>query len=171
MFKEELAEHGIRKFSLAPMSRALVKNHAEGTMANYALLTSFGQQYTESLKHLDSAVLNSDVPFVIAHDGKHQFQYCASNPAYSQQFQAAMSDHSNQLLKLLLAKYDGFKSVQRMADVGGGMGTTIARIVECYPHIQGINFELPHVVAIAPSHQGTHIYHLQLRKLVSGLHN
>ena len=159
-------------------------------MANYSLLAGFGQQFMDSLKHLDAAVLNSDIPFAVAHDGKHQFEYCASNPEYSTKFQAAMSDHSNQLLKLLLAKYDGFKSVQRMADVGGGTGTTIARIVECYPHIQGINFDLPHVVAIAPAHQGTHTHHrstfdvsiqheavalvstvFQLRKLVSRLHN
>ena len=185
-----MAEDGVRKFSLTPMSRALVKNHPEGTMANYSLLAGFGQQFMDSLKHLDAAVLNSDIPFAVAHDGKHQFEYCASNPAYSTKFQAAMSDHSKQLLKLLLAKYDGFKSVQRMADVGGGTGTTIARIVECYPHIQGINFDLPHVVAIAPAHQGTHTHHpstfdisiqheavalvstvFQLRKLVSRLHN
>lgn len=124
-------------------------------MANYSLLTSMGKEFTESCQNMSAAVLSSEVPFAIAHNGKHQFEYCESNSPYNQLFQAAMSDHSNQLVRLLLAKYsEGFKQVKRLVDVGGGVGTTVAKIVKHYPHIQGLNFDLPHVVAHAPQYPG-----------------
>lgn len=154
VFKEEARHDKRRTFRLTPMSSALIRNLPEGTMANYVLLTSLGQEFIESCKHLTAAVLESKVPFAMAHGGKHQFQYCAANPDYSNVFQAAMTDHSHQLVDLMLAKFEGFKDVQRMADVGGGVGTTIGRIVEQYPHIQGINFDLPHVIAHAPQREG-----------------
>ena len=39
-----------------------------------------------------------------------------------------------------------------MVDVGGGVGSAISTIVNEYPHIHGINFDLPHVIrTVAPS--------------------
>ncbi|MCL7041232.1 hypothetical protein MKW94_021473 [Papaver nudicaule] len=55
----------------------------------------------------------------------------------------------------VLVKYkDGFNGIGSLVDVGGGTGTMIAEIVKAYPHIQGINFDLPHVVATAPEQPG-----------------
>ena len=39
-------------------------------------------------------------------------------------------------------------------DVGGGIGSAAAEIVKSFPHIKGINFDLPHVVATAPMYDG-----------------
>ena len=39
-------------------------------------------------------------------------------------------------------------------DVGGGIGSAVAEIVKSFPHIKGINFDLPHVVATAPMYDG-----------------
>jgi precorrin-6B methylase 2 len=56
---------------------------------------------------------------------------------------------------VVLAEYkDGFSCVGSLVDVGGGTGGMIAEIVKAHPHIKGINFDLPHVVAIAPTRQG-----------------
>ncbi len=41
-----------------------------------------------------------------------------------------------------------------MVDVGGGIGGMISEIVKSYPQIKGINFDLPHVIAKAPVHDG-----------------
>ncbi|RZC64334.1 hypothetical protein C5167_008025 [Papaver somniferum] len=41
-----------------------------------------------------------------------------------------------------------------VVDVGGGTGTMIAEIVKANPHVQGINFDLPHVVATAADFPG-----------------
>lgn len=47
---------------------------------------------------------------------------------------------------------------------GCGKGALIAQIVKAYPHIHGINFDLPHVMATAPSisdvqHVGGDMFH------------
>ena len=47
----------------------------------------------------------------------------------------------------------GFK-LPSLVDVGGGNGSGLAEIVKSYPHIKGINFDLPHVVATAPIYDG-----------------
>lgn len=45
-----------------------------------------------------------------------------------------------------LKRYDGFKDVNVLVDVGGYQGATVAAIVAAHPHIRGINFDLPHVI-------------------------
>lgn len=49
---------------------------------------------------------------------------------------------------------DGSDDVETVVDVGGGTGGNLAEIVKAYPHIKGINFDLPHVVAAAPAYNG-----------------
>ncbi|XP_057248282.1 chavicol O-methyltransferase-like [Beta vulgaris subsp. vulgaris] len=45
-----------------------------------------------------------------------------------------------------------------LVDVGCGVERLVANIVKTYPHIKGINFDVPHVVANAPLHPGvTHV--------------
>lgn len=39
-------------------------------------------------------------------------------------------------------------------DVGGGHGSVMSAITAKYPHIKGINFDMPHVVQTAPSIPG-----------------
>jgi hypothetical protein len=39
-------------------------------------------------------------------------------------------------------------------DVGGGIGRALETIISSYPHIQGINYDLPHVIADAPTIPG-----------------
>ncbi|KAJ6859348.1 caffeic acid O-methyltransferase family protein [Populus alba x Populus x berolinensis] len=48
----------------------------------------------------------------------------------------------------------GSDDVETVVDVGGGTGGHLAEIVKAYPHIKGINFDLPHVVAAAPAYNG-----------------
>ena len=50
----------------------------------------------------------------------------------------------------IFSTYDGFKDVNTLVDLGGGHGEVISRIVAVYPHIHGINFDLPNVIRTAP---------------------
>lgn len=50
--------------------------------------------------------------------------------------------------------YRGFEEVKELMDVGGGDGAMIAKIVSMYPHIHGVNFNLPSVIAKSPTYQG-----------------
>ena len=56
-----------------------------------------------------------------------------------------------------LDKYEGFRDVKTMVDVGGGTGAVMRTIVKKHPHIHGIVFDLPQVIAqarLAPVDKG-----------------
>ncbi|KAL4205051.1 hypothetical protein AMTRI_Chr01g135200 [Amborella trichopoda] len=58
-------------------------------------------------------------------------------------------------MRALLNGCDGlFKDVNSVVDVGGGTGTALRATIEAYPHIRGINFDLPHVVDACVEQQG-----------------
>jgi len=65
--------------------------------------------------------------------------------------QKAMSGVSVPFVTALLDGYDGFGGVQRLVDVGGSAGDCLRMILRKHPHVrEGINFDLPEVVAKAP---------------------
>ncbi|KAL0360215.1 UNVERIFIED_CONTAM: Caffeic acid 3-O-methyltransferase [Sesamum radiatum] len=65
-----------------------------------------------------------------------------------------MRAHSTVLMKKTIKIYDDFSSLSSLVDVGGGTGTALAIIIAKYPHINGVNFDLPEVVQNAPSYHG-----------------
>ncbi|OWM63839.1 hypothetical protein CDL15_Pgr006101 [Punica granatum] len=69
-------------------------------------------------------------------------------------FNGAMSDNTSIVQKKILETYEGFMCLRTIVDVGGGTGTMLNLIVTKYPSIKGINFDLPHVIAEAPSYPG-----------------
>ncbi|KAM1373120.1 hypothetical protein ACFX2I_023857 [Malus domestica] len=66
-------------------------------------------------------------------------------------FKEGMACTSRIVMKAILSNYkDGFEGVGLIAHVGGSIGAAVAEIVNAHPHIRGINFDLPDVVARAP---------------------
>ncbi|CAK9216991.1 unnamed protein product [Sphagnum troendelagicum] len=63
-----------------------------------------------------------------------------------------MSSHSRIYVEAMLGAYHGFQDVNCLVDVGGCTGASLALITAKYPHIRGINFDLPHVVATSPTY-------------------
>jgi hypothetical protein len=57
-------------------------------------------------------------------------------------------------LSVLVREYEGFKDIKTLVDVGGGTGKTLESIISSYPHIHGINYDLPHVITDAPTIPG-----------------
>ncbi|XP_062106281.1 desmethylxanthohumol 6'-O-methyltransferase-like [Humulus lupulus] len=55
---------------------------------------------------------------------------------------------------ILPAYKDVFGCMGSLVDVGGGTGGDLYEIVRSQPHIKGINFDLPHVIATAPAYDG-----------------
>ena len=98
-------------------------------------------------------MLKSEEPFTNA-NGMNQFEYMKSHPAFLATFKNFLMDASAKLVPLLLSKYDGFEGVRRLVDVGGSSGIILAGIVQKYPQIHAINFDLPVVVASNPSFPG-----------------
>ena len=98
-------------------------------------------------------MLKSEEPFTNAH-GMNQFEYMKSHPAFLATFKNMLTAASAKLMPLLLSNYHGFEGVRRLVDVGGSSGLTLAGIVQKYPHIHAINFDLPEVVATNASLPG-----------------
>jgi caffeic acid 3-O-methyltransferase len=86
--------------------------------------------------------------------GKDFWNYTASNPEFNGIFNAAMVSVTKVNMKEILAIYDGFKDVNTLMDFGGGHGEALNLITDAYPHIHAINFDLPQVIATAPTRPG-----------------
>lgn len=93
------------------------------------------------------------------------FDYSSTDPRFNEVFNRAMSDHSTMVMKKILDTYKGFEGVKKLVDVGGGIGATLNLIVSKYPNINGINFDLEHVIATAPAYSGMHLFSVVCNQL------
>ncbi|KAJ0967138.1 hypothetical protein J5N97_024055 [Dioscorea zingiberensis] len=73
---------------------------------------------------------------------------------FSEEFNKVILNLTTMHVKKTLEKYKGFESLNVLVDVGGGLGATLGLILSKYPHIKGINFDLPFVVSLAPAIPG-----------------
>ncbi len=80
--------------------------------------------------------------------GSSFFDYLTANPQKARLFDAAMMQMSRTTGALLLAQYD-FAALQSVVDVGGGTGLFLSRLLQEYPAMHGVLFDLPDVVTAA----------------------
>ncbi|KMZ69006.1 Glutathione S-transferase-O-methyltransferase fusion protein 2 [Zostera marina] len=122
----------------------------------------------ENLNYLEDAVKNGGTPFNKAH-GMSIFEFASKDLAFNKNFNICMYSHSMITLKKILNSYTGFNVLKTLVDVGGGVGVTLKTIISKYPNINGINFDLPHVIANAPIIQGvTHVIGNMFENIPSG---
>jgi len=137
-----------RIYGLTMASRTLVTNGGGVSIAPLVLFAC-EKEFVDSLYMAKETVLEPGCsPFRKAH-GSDLFEYLAKNPRLSRMFNEEMECFSKILLHKVLKVYSGFQEVKELMDVGGGNGSTLEKIVSIYPHVKGINFDLPHVVADA----------------------
>ncbi|KAG7994745.1 hypothetical protein I3843_01G073700 [Carya illinoinensis] len=115
----------------------------------YALSPVFSDSWFE----LKDAILEGGIPFDRVH-GTSAFEYCSLDPKFNHVFNTAMFNFTTKLMKTILMRYKGFEQLKQLVDVGGGLGITLKLISSKYPHIKGINFDLPHVIQQAPPYPG-----------------
>lgn len=77
--------------------------------------------------------------------GMEVFEYLNQNPESAKIFDAAMTGFTANLTASIATDYD-FTSIRKIVDVAGGQGSFIASILKGYPSMQGILFDLPHVI-------------------------
>ncbi|GMN57131.1 hypothetical protein TIFTF001_026237 [Ficus carica] len=132
-----LSGDGDDQLTLAPM--LLMENHPWLTAPWHC----FGQ-----------CVREGGLAFEKAH-GPEIWDFVSENGEFNRMLNKGMECASRIVLKAVVAAYkDGLGSVESLVDVGGGTGGAVAAIVKSCPHIKGINFDLPDVVAKAPVHPG-----------------
>ncbi|KAI9182697.1 hypothetical protein LWI28_028012 [Acer negundo] len=109
--------------------------------------------FLDSWSQLKDAVFEGGVPFDRVH-GTNTFEYPGLDSRFNQVFNKAMYNHTTIVIKNILEVYRGFENVKQLVDVGGSLGVTLKAVTAKYPHINGINFDLPHVIQHAPNYPG-----------------
>lgn len=87
----------------------------------------------------------------------HIYEYTGVDPRFNDVFNKAMFNYTTIAMKRVLEVYKGFEHVKRLVDVGGGLGINLNLITSKYPHIEGVNFDLSHVIEHAPTYAGIYL--------------
>lgn len=104
--------------------------------------------------YFSTCVKEGGTAFAKAH-GRPIWDFASRNPEFNDLFNNGMACTARIITKGILIGYkDGFDRIGSLVDVGGGTGGMISEIVKSHPHIKAINFDLPHVIATAPSRDG-----------------
>ncbi|KAI9076801.1 hypothetical protein K1719_041217 [Acacia pycnantha] len=81
--------------------------------------------------------------------GTHAFEYLRLDSRFNDIFNEAMVIQTSLVMNKILESYKGFgNNITRLVHVGVVLGLlySLNLITSKYPHIQGINFDLPHVI-------------------------
>ncbi|OMO91939.1 O-methyltransferase, family 2 [Corchorus olitorius] len=156
IFKEEPIfgeENSILSYAQTPLSRLLMKN-GEKSMAALILLES-SPVMLAPWHSLSARVLASGIsPFEATH-GKDVWRYAETNPGHSKLIDEAMACDARWAVPAVIEGCpEVFDGVESLVDVGGGNGTALSILVKAFPSIRAINFDLPHVVDVAPKIEG-----------------
>ncbi|KAK7244071.1 hypothetical protein RIF29_38889 [Crotalaria pallida] len=155
---EEHIDGGERKYSLTEVGKTLVTDDEGLSYGSYVL-----QHHQDALMRAwplvhEAVVDPTKEPFERA-NGEAAYGYYLKQPEMNELMLKAMSGVSVPFMRAMLEGYDGFQGVERLVDVGGSGGDCLRMILQKHPNVrEGINFDLPEVVAKAPQIPGvTHV--------------
>ena len=77
--------------------------------------------------------------------GMPVFEYFQKNREFSEIFNRAMTSNVKRSTDAIVSSYD-FSGIKKLVDVGGGHGGLMFGILERNPSLQGIVYDLPHVI-------------------------
>jgi O-methyltransferase domain len=136
---------GARRFALTPLGACLAAGH-EGSVRARVLMHA-ELQYGGWPDLLES-VRTGQNRYHRRH-GTDAWTFRAGGVNGASIFDDAMQEGSSQRARALVAAYD-FSAFGTVVDVAGGRGSLLAAILTSFPHVRGILFDQPHVVAGAP---------------------
>jgi hypothetical protein len=138
MFTETKPRH----FALMPPAELLRSDHPQSMRDTVVWLADpFHFQVAAELLHS----VRTGQPTVEHLTGKPAFEYFATNALEFERFHLAMTNLSAMAVGAALEAYD-FSPFSTIVDVGGGHGFAICSILEKYPQLQGILFDLKDIV-------------------------
>ncbi|CAN1231615.1 (R,S)-reticuline 7-O-methyltransferase [Linum perenne] len=104
--------------------------------------------------HLAQCVKEGGLAFEKAH-GCQIWELGSRAPELNRVFNDGLASTAKVVMRAFLSGYRvGLEGVGSLVDVGGGTGGSLVEIVRAYPHVRGVNFDLPHVVETAPDYEG-----------------
>lgn len=135
------AEGELKQFSLTPLAEPL-RSDVPGSKRALALMS--GDEQFRTWAEIEYSIQTGKIAFDKAF-GKPIFEYLTENPDKARIFDAAMVDVHGRESDVVLGAYD-FSDVGVLADIGGGNGSQISRVLEKHTDLKGILFDLPHVI-------------------------
>jgi hypothetical protein len=133
-------ESAPRTFELTPAGAALT----DGPMRWMALWIAGEFNYHVYANAMHS-VKTGESALPVATGGDGPFEHFAKNPELSKIFNDAMTGFSSVIVPAVLEAYD-FSGVRTLVDIAGGHGALLSEIVKQHPSMQGILFDLDHVI-------------------------
>ncbi|MGB6514454.1 methyltransferase [Mycobacterium sp.] len=147
------------RYELTALADTL-RSDAPGSMTGMARLVG-APQWREHWSHLPDAVRTGRA-VIPELRGKPAFEYLADEPQLAEIFNQAMTSSSELSIAPVIAAYD-FSPYATIVDVGGGRGRLLAAILAATPAARGVLFDLPQVVAGAPTLLRKHHAHDRVR--------
>ncbi|MDQ4122864.1 MAG: acetylserotonin O-methyltransferase [Acidobacteriota bacterium] len=135
------------RFSNSPVSEFLRSDHPESMRD--ALHMICDREHWQPHGNLMQSVKTGEIAFNYTF-GMPVFPYFEQNPEAAEVFDNAMTSFSHSIANAVAATYD-FSGVQKIADIGGGHGLLLAKVLQTNPEAKGILFDQPHVVSGANS--------------------
>ena len=135
------AECEPRQFSLTPLAEPL-QSDIPGSKRALALMS--GDEQFHAWSEIDFSIQTGSTAFEKVY-GKPIFEYLGEHPDKARIFDAAMVGIHGRESDDILDAYD-FSSMSVVADLGGGNGSQIINLLNRYPNLKGILFDLPHVI-------------------------
>lgn len=153
IFQEKPVSETRVGYTNTPLSRLLTR-HGNRSMADFVLLESSPIMLAPWHK-LSARVLGKEESAFGAAHGDDVWGFAAANPEHSKLIDNAMACDARVAVGAMIEGCpEVFKGLRTLVDIGGGDGTALRLIVEACPWISGINFDLPHVVSVAPACKG-----------------
>ncbi|XP_019440463.1 PREDICTED: caffeic acid 3-O-methyltransferase-like [Lupinus angustifolius] len=141
-----------RLYSMAPVAKFFASD-SDGFSLGPLMALIQDNIFLKSWSQLKDAIKEGGVPFDRVY-GTHAFEYPSLDSRFNDVFNNAMINQTTIVMKKIVESYKGFEGIKKLVDVGGGLGISINLITSKYPHIKGINFDLPHVIQHSPSYPG-----------------
>ncbi|XP_028781371.1 isoliquiritigenin 2'-O-methyltransferase-like [Neltuma alba] len=142
-----------RLYSISPHGKYLIVEKDETSCVRFFKLCNH-PTYIKIWQNFKQVILDEEENLFKKVHGMPMYKYMEMDPTFKTTFHKAMADLSIMQIKDVLETYEGFEGISTLVDVAGGVGQNLKMIISKYPSIQGINFDLPHVVQHGLSHPG-----------------
>jgi len=142
------AETEDRRFTLTPLAECL-RSNVPNSVREFARFIAIPAA-SRSWDHLMHSVKTGETGLRKAFGVKNAFDYLRTHPEEAAIFDGAMTDNSRFSAPAVAEAYD-FGKFRQLVDIAGGHGLLLATILERFPRLEGVLFDLPEVIAGAKS--------------------
>ncbi len=137
-----------RTFELNDLSRPLLRSDP-GSMRN--MVGMIGASWLQRVwARLEDSVRTGDEIFTKVHHGKDLWSYLAENKEDREEFDRAMAETAREVVHTVASCYD-FSRFATVVDVGGGVGELLSGILQRYPSVRGVLYDMVQPISLAPA--------------------